>query len=431
MSAQTEEKQVFRDVVCTFCGSLCDNIEVTVENNRIKSVKNACAIALARYQNAMEHRNIPRINGEEVELSRAMDRAVEILKNSRNPLIYGMSSSSTEAQRAAVKLAETLGANIDSTSSVCHGPGTISKQITGIISGTLGEVKNRSDVLVFWGSNPMEAHPNHSKRYSFLSKGLFMEDRKKREVIVFDVRRTITAKMADRFFQVEPGSDFEILMYLRRALKGDTRELDKKGMIGGIEKEDLRQVAARLKEARYGTLFYGMGLTMTRGKYMNTWVAMNLIRELNLYTRFIMIPMRGHGNVAGSDSVMAWQTGYPYAVNFSRSYPRYNPGEYTAVDLLGRREVDAALIFAADPAANFPFAAADYLANIPSIVIDPHRNMTSEIAEVVIPSGITGISAPGTVYRMDNVPLRVRPMLKDGWPTDEEILREIEERVGQ
>jgi formylmethanofuran dehydrogenase subunit B len=214
-------------------------------------------------------------------------------------------------------------------------------------------------------------------------------------------------------------------------LKGDFEETDRRGTIGGIEKEDLRQIANRLKEAKYGTLFYGMGLTMTRGKYMNTWVAMNLIRELNMYTRFIMIPMRGHGNVAGIDSVMAWQTGYPYAVNFSRSYPRYNPGEYTAVDLLGRGEVDAALVFAADPAANFPFAAVDYLAKIPSIVIDPHRNMSSEIAEVVIPSGITGITAPGTVYRMDNVPLRVRPMLKDGWPTDEEILREIEERIAQ
>ena len=78
----------------------------------------------------------------------------------------------------------------------------------------------------------------------------------------------------------------------------------------------------------------------------------------------------GHGNVTGADNVMSWQTGYPFGVNFSRGFPRFNPGEYTTVDLLARQDVDAALIIATDPASNFPQAAIDHLAKIPVICLD-------------------------------------------------------------
>ncbi|MFW6273953.1 MAG: formylmethanofuran dehydrogenase subunit B, partial [Halanaerobium sp.] len=140
-------------------------------------------------------------------------------------------------------------------------------------------------------------------------------------------------------------------------------------------------------------------------------------------------PMRGHGNVAGSEITMAWQTGYPFAVNFNRAYPRYNPGEYTAVDLLANREVDAAFIIASDPVSNLPHQAAAYLEEIPTIVLDPHWNLTTDIAEVVIPAALKGITASGTVYRMDHVPLYLRSFLEDEWPDDEEALVKIGELI--
>jgi len=49
---------------------------------------------------------------------------------------------------------------------------------------------------------------------------------------------------------------------------------------------------------------------------------------------------------------------------------------------------------------------------------------------VHITTAATGISAPGTVYRMDEVPLPLRPALQSPYPTDEEILRRIRQAVG-
>ena len=43
----------------------------------------------------------------------------------------------------------------------------------------------------------------------------------------------------------------------------------------------------------------------------------------------------------------------------------------------------------------------------------------------------TGISAPGTVYRMDEVPLPLRPALRSPYPTDEEVLRRICQAVAK
>jgi formylmethanofuran dehydrogenase subunit B len=141
--------------------------------------------------------------------------------------------------------------------------------------------------------------------------------------------------------------------------------------------------------------------------------------------------MRGHYNVTGFDEVLTWQTGYPFAVDFSRGYPRYNPGDTTTIDLLLHREVDAALVVASDPVAHFPAKAVKHLAKIPLIVIDPHWTPTTELADVVIPSAIVGIETEGTAYRMDTVPLRMRKVLEppEGILTDEAVLERILKRI--
>ena len=117
----------------------------------------------------------------------------------------------------------------------------------------------------------------------------------------------------------------------------------------------------RMKQAKYGVILFGMGLTMTRGKHLNSYALLALARDMNAHTRFVCKPMRGHGNVTGADNVVTWRTGYPFAVNLARGYPRFNPGEYTTADTLGRGEADAALIVASDPMSNFTQAAREHL----------------------------------------------------------------------
>jgi formylmethanofuran dehydrogenase subunit B len=423
------------DVVCPFCGTLCDDIEVDVDDaEKICSTRNACVIGDNKFMTAQaSDRHLhPRIRrgGELVECTtdEAINKAAEILVNAKHPLLYGWSSTSCEAQEAGMALAESVGGTIDNTSAVCHGPSVLAIHTVGLPSCTLGEIINRADTVLYWGCNPANAHPRHMSRYSLFPRGFFTEQGKPgRTEIVIDVRKTDTAHKADILIQPEQGRDYELMNALRVAFRGEPLPES----VAGIPRAEIEKLAQTLKDSRFGIIFFGMGLTMTRGKHRNVDIAISLTQDLNKYTKFSIMAMRGHYNVAGADQVSAWECGFPYAVNFSRGFPRYNPGETSSTDLLAHKEVDAALIVASDPAAHFPIGMVRTLASIPMIAIDPHVTPTTEIASVYIPSAIVGIEEAGGAYRMDNVPIKMRKVVEppEGVLTDQEIIERIHRRV--
>jgi formylmethanofuran dehydrogenase subunit B len=422
---------VHKNVVCAFCGSLCDDLEVEVEDNQIKKVRKVCVIGQNKIMYAQSHIPALKVEGKTTSLEEAYDAAAEILLKAKAPMIYGLSSTTSEASREAIEITELLRGTIDNPSSYCHGPGVIARQQVGMPSCTLGEVKNRADLVVVWGANPMESHMRHYSKYSAMPKGLYIpEGRKGRKLAVIDVRPTASSKNADYFYQITPGSDFEVISVLRALVKGLRLEgLTDESLVGGITLARWRELAELMKACQYGVALFGIGLTQSRGKDLNVENIITLISELNQFTRFYVIPMRGHANVNGCNQVLVWHTGYPLAVNLNRGYPRFNPGEYSVFDLLVRREVDAALIVATDPGAHLPIAAVEALKDMPTIILDPVENMTTPWANVVIPVAPVGVAAEGTYYRMDNVPLRLKKLIDFPAPTDVEALGALKERI--
>jgi len=457
------EKDVFENVVCSFCGCLCDDIVVEVQDGAIAKVRKACPNGRGLFTHYDPTPQRPTVDGRPVDWDEAIAEAARILNEADSPIIYGLSSTATEAQRKTVELADRLGAMIDTTSSVCHGPTGLAMQTVGEPTCTLGEVRSRADLLVFWGCNPAVSHVRHFARYSVMPKGtLTPNGRKDRTLVVVDVRPTASTKTADVFLQVQPGADFDVLTALRALVQG--KEIEgagrmpavqeagstpsaqgaggmpaaeeagrmpavQGGTVGGVPIAQLRELAEQMKTCRFGVAFMGMGLTQTRARDLNVSELFTLVAELNQHTRFSVIPMRGHGNVAGADQVLTWQSGYPFAVSFARGYPRYGPGEFSTVDVLARGEADAALIIASDPVAHFPHAAAQQLERIPTIVLDPVPTLTGQVARVVLPTACYGVDAAGTFYRMDGVPIRLRPVLPLTRPTDVDVLSQIIEAV--
>ncbi|MCA9168711.1 MAG: formylmethanofuran dehydrogenase subunit B [Planctomycetales bacterium] len=299
----------------------------------------------------------------------------------------------------------------------------------GKVTCTLGEVKNRADFIVYWGGNPAECHPRHFTKYTLMQKSKHLpRGRKDRTMVLVDIRETKSANAADIFLQVRPGKDFELITILRAMIK-DQPVTETQAAETGLTLAQLQDFVDRMKRAKFGVMFFGMGLSMTRGKHMNSAALLTLAAEMNAFTKFVAMPMRGHGNVTGADVIMRWQTGYPFGITFNRGYPRYNPGEFSTVDVLVRGDTDAAFIIGADPGATMPQPAIDHLARIPTIVLDPHVTHTSRLARVHITTAPAGIAAPGTGYRMDEIPLPLKPALKSPYPTDEEVVRRIRDAV--
>ncbi len=414
-----------KDVVCPFCGCLCDDLEITTEDGHITEFKNGCAVSKSKFMNHRKNRvTEATIKNKENTIKDSVRAAVEILSKAKRPLVYGLSSTECGAISKAVEIAEVTGGVVDNTASICHGPTILALQQVGESKASLGEIMNRADMVVFWGANPTAAHLRHITRYSVMAKGMYIEGRKNRKVVAVDVRKTGTARLADTFIQVQPNKDYEVLQTLRAIVRGEEIEASE---IGGVSMDDLKNLAAEMAKAKFGVVFFGLGLTQSEGRHMNIDAAVGLGSELNRKTKFVLTPMRGHYNVAGANTVTTWQTGYPYAVDFSLGYPRYNPGEFTAVDLLASGEVDAALIVASDPAATFPVDAARNLAKIPIITLEQKRTPTTMLSEVTIPVATAGVEAEGTAYRMDGVALRLSKVLEPskGVYSDEKVLNMI------
>jgi formylmethanofuran dehydrogenase subunit B len=472
---------IIKSVTCPICGCLCDDIEVTVENNEVVKMKNGCAVCEAKFLGYKgEHRiHTPLIRKEgklvPVSMDEAVHAAAEVLANANYPILYGWSSTSSEAQRVGVELAEEVGGVLDNTAFVCHGPSILGVQEVGIPTCTLGQIRHRADLIIYWGCDPWSAHPRHLERYTSFTEGRFEKSeytayiqklksragQKKlesaarsaigkaklpkpqacyiggvppamskggRKLIVIDVRKTMSAEMADYFIQVEPNKDYELMQAIRALVKDKELDVD---TVAGVPVEYLEEVTDALVNCEFGVIFFGMGLTQTAGKFRNIEVAISLIRDLNMRTKFAIMPMRGHFNVTGANVVSAWQSGYPYGVDFSLGYPRYNPGETTCMDVLLRDELDASLVIAADPGANFPKNAVQNMVKHPLIVIDPHMNATAMLGDIVFPAAFVGVEVDGTAYRMDGVPLPLHKVVEPpaGVLPDEEILRKILEEV--
>lgn len=409
---------VITDVACTVCGCVCDDLNVTVADDRIVQAEGACRLAepwlLGQNQVAPP---VARVDGEAVPLEQALDRAVTLLKSAKAPLIYGLSRSTTEGQRAATALADRLGATIDTTASTGHAPSILALQQVGESTCTLGEVRNRADFVIYWGSDPLVTHPRHLERY--------VPRLEERHLVVADVAETETARLADTFLRIEPGRDWEALWTLRLLLRGKE---PRPGSVTGAPLDELRALAERMRSARFGIVFFGNGITRGAMAHRTVEALLQLVTDLNEFTRFYARRMRRFGDVAGADSVLAWQTGYPFGVNLGPGYPRYNPGEFTGPDLLARGEVDLAVLVGTETVADFSPAAQAHLRTIPTIVLDSPGAAPFE-ATVQITTAVYGVHRSGTAYRMDEVPIPLRVLVPTAYPSDGEVLSAMLERI--
>ena len=419
-------RRSYEHATCTFCGVLCDDIVVWTDGRQVAEVDtHGCSAGRGFFLQERPER-APRLRGRAVALATAIDWASKLLAQARHAFIMGLSATSSEAQRCAVALADALGASIDAPFSASLGARVLAFQTVGEVSGTLGEVKNRADLIICWGVDPLQSHPRLLSRYALEPAGLFVPGgRADRTLVVVDADWTATAAQADWFFQVPPGEEFEALVALRARLRGQAVAATE---LAGRPAEEWWRLAERLRTARYGVIFYGPGRSTAPGQHVGLAQLFALVQDLHRFTRCISIPLRGplgHGNAAGAYKVLTWQTGYPFAVNLSRGYPRYEPGEFTMDDLLRRGEVDAVLLVGHVATSELSEPALEALTRMPRVVV----GADDPAAEVSIPTATYGIHAAGTMYRLDGVPVQARQLIGSELPSDAEVLMQLLERV--
>ena len=112
--------KIVEDATCTFCGCVCDDIELHADGERITKTKNACILGEASFRNHTAEKLFPEalIDGQPATVDAAVEAAADYLYQANMPLVYGLSNVTCEAQREAVALAELIGGVIDSHTSL-------------------------------------------------------------------------------------------------------------------------------------------------------------------------------------------------------------------------------------------------------------------------------------------------------------------------
>jgi formylmethanofuran dehydrogenase subunit B len=118
--------KVVRNVVCPFCGTLCDDLEILVEDNHIVGTRHACRIGNAKFmhfEGAVRYteplmRENKKDDFKKVDYDTAIEETARLLTEASLPLIYGWSATECHAHMYGVELAELVGAVIDNTASV-------------------------------------------------------------------------------------------------------------------------------------------------------------------------------------------------------------------------------------------------------------------------------------------------------------------------
>ncbi len=443
-------ERVIESAVCPFCACLCDDLVITVVNNEIKEIRNACRLGVAKFRactctythartQASQRLKCPRVGGRSSSYDDAIAEATEILRRADKPLIYGLCNSSYEAQRVALAIAMRKRGVLDISESICHNilyTGSGLKKYP-FYYALLDEIREKANVIVYWGSNPVVSHPRHLSRYSVYPTGRYaMRGVTDREVIAIDVMESELKK--HWLLQVKPGDDARIAEILTRlvSVSGDCAAQD---IDEDTDIERLKEIAERLKRALYGVIFIGLGVlgVGSEDARHNVDAILALVDALNKGEgrKYVLFPMKGHYNVMGAVQLLMRETGYPFGLDFSRSSTTgtgtgtgssiFEPGKTTVMDVIEEGEVDAALIVGADPATSFPGDKVKRLAEIPLIVLDPFETPTTSLASIAIPTAITGIEAEGIAYRMDGLPLKLNKIVESEYPSDREVLERI------
>lgn len=194
---------VTKFATCAGCACVCDDLELISDGERIVEAKNACEMGRSWFLERPIAKIDAAIDGKPASLSDAIEVAAKILTEADSPLVFGLGETTAKAQREAVALAERLDATLDTETSLTHGTMELAAQLGGKVTGTLGEIRNRADLVVYWGANPVKTHPRHLERYSVHSTGKY-RSRADRTMVVVDVRESETAKEADLFLRIRP-----------------------------------------------------------------------------------------------------------------------------------------------------------------------------------------------------------------------------------
>ena len=414
--AAVADSALRRNVACPFCGLACDDLTIAVEDARVSVREAGCALSRKGFERAPSSPT-PMIGWRAASLDEATAAAVEILRNSRQPLFAGLATD-VAGLRAVMQLAERTGGIVDHLGADGFFRNLRTVQDSGWMTTTLSEVRNRMDLLLIVGPDPTPQFPRFFERCVAPRQTLFAETRQAPPV----VRLGPPTQSGDTIPAQELLCSLDSLPEAVAALRCLVNERPLHAPeIAGLPAKELHALAERLKAATYGVVAWAAGAFDFAGVELFTQALADLVRDVNQVTRCAALPLTGSDNVMGAHQVCTWQSGLPLRTSFATGAPAHDPLLYAAARLLREREADA-LVWISTFRPQAPPAT-----DLPTIVLAAAPLRFERQPEVHIPVGTPGIDHAGEIFRTDgDVALPLAALRDTGRPSAADILNRID-----
>jgi formylmethanofuran dehydrogenase subunit B len=366
-------------LICAGCGLLCD--DVTADGPRLEP---PCALGAAW----LTDRSAPAgdapdatVAGVPADGETALVRAARLLRDARRSLVHGFAGATIEDARAAVTLADRLGAIVATGPPARPWPGAAAFPLRGSSTATLGEIRDRSQLVIIWHEDPETTHPRLLQRLGFGEHGSPTHVDGSRTLVVVDDRDTATRRRADHALDWPPDRDVEALA----------------------------ELFDRFDDARHATIVYGAALATGTGGQRRELALSELVRRLSHGRHVVTLSLAGTAGIQSADDLLAWQTGYSGTVDLGSGHPEL----VTVTEpLIDHERIDLALCVEDEPSGG-----------VPTIVLS-HRAGPAE-TEVWIRTAPAGVAAAGTMHRLDGVPLTLSPPRGSTAPTAAAVLERL------
>jgi formylmethanofuran dehydrogenase subunit B len=387
--------RLIQSVTCLGCGCGCDDLTVRVRDDRIQELSPPCPLAQRWFGDGTAPREV-RVNGRAVTLEEAMAAALTLLGGARRPLVIMAPGLTTEAQRAAIAVADVLRADVDGATSDSAAAGILAGQRRGRATATLGELRNRADVVLFWAIDPRERYPRYLERYAAAEPSTHVD---RRSLLSVSIGKDRGPEVAELEAEFAPADEVDALAIMTAAAR--EREL------GELPSrlQPAATLAERLMRGKYVAIVHDAEAGREARDPHRAEGLIALAQALNGPTRAALSSLRAGGNRSGAEAALTWQTGYPLRVSFREGHPACRPGS-SGLERLRSGSADAVVVAGAvaelDPSVSFE--------KVPAVVIGPGAS-TAQGARIAIDTGVGGIHEAGTGYRMDEVPLPLTSLL--------------------
>ncbi|XSG82724.1 MAG: hypothetical protein ACPW61_02810 [Methyloligella sp. ZOD6] len=324
------------------------------------------------------------LNGNEVEEGQALASAAELLGKAKLPLIAGLMTDVAGAE-AALDLAETVGGVIDHAAGGGMARANRLMREAGSTPVSLGEVRNRSDLVIVLGKAPLEADPALLEKIFPAKQKLPRPGAEPRRLITMGCKpKTLPETVETTAIDIRKVDLMTAIGMLAAAIQhhpfGDTRKALPKA---------LAEAAERFREAAFSVFVYSP--EELPEPVLHT--VLDMVRSLCGKARAGTYTVPVHGNGEGVNLCSVWTCGLPVRTSFAHGNPVHDAWRYDTHRMIEDGEADALLWIDA-----FGEKKAEAPKGVPTILLANPGTVKPDAADIVIEIAKPGSDHDAALY---------------------------------